>query len=762
MLLRAYRISDKLGLLVQKLFVAVLDQLLAGASVVTGATGGVFGLIFGLLLGVLGVVWKIVRWVAVKIGAILRWLLGLLGVVGGAGVRGARRVTGATVQTAGATMARRAARAELDTKVVVDPLQTQNRMLSVLTVVLLAALIGVVLWATNPGNQSPQLAATNLLGGNTLLQADDGQPQATQVALATAVPTVTPLPSLLEARGSIAYTVRENGQDDIWVMGVGDRVPLRLTNSPEDERDAAWSPDGRRLAYASRQDGNWDIYVYDMQTGETTRMTYDLSFQGAPRWSPDGEWLVYESYQGNNLDIYVMRRDGSSEQRLTEHPEPDFSPAWSPDGRRVAFVSWRDGNQDIYLFSLDDPRDAAVVNLTNTPQRHEDYPAWSPDGSLIAYSAVDGGVEKVFVKSADDPDAVAQVLGRGRAPTWSPDGSSLIVAVDSIDGTQLVAIPFAGTGVATLVVPVPAGTTRPDWTTAALPPALIQSGGVGPGVIEALYIEQESAGLDDPPYKLQPLLNVNTQIAALNERVNDSFNALRERVLAEVGRDFLGELEDAFWSIDRLPQPGEARRNWHMTGRAFSINRNAIAGFPPPIEIVREDGEINTQWRVYVRVADGAQNGQLGEPLRRMPWDFMSRNQGDVEAYNQGGRLRASMPSGYYVDLTALAADYGWEPIPAGTDWRANYNSINFWMFVKPDGLSWYDAMRELYTEPQMGGFAPAPTQQAPLQAPTAFVPEVTPGPIPSATASPVPPEEALDPDHATLPPPPEAETSGE
>ncbi|PJF24066.1 MAG: hypothetical protein CUN53_19710, partial [Phototrophicales bacterium] len=164
------------------------------------------------------------------------------------------------------------------------------------------------------------------------------------------------------------------------------------------------------------------------------------------------------------------------------------------------------------------------------------------------------------------------------------------------------------------------------------------------------------------------------------------------------GWDFMGRLDNAFWRIDRPPQPGEERRNWHMTGRAFSINRSGIIGFPPPLEVVREDIGVETLWRVYLRVAEDAQSGELGEPLRHMPWDFASRTSGDIEAYNQGGRLKREFPQGYYIDLTLLAADYGWDRYPAGSDWRANANSINYWMFTKTDGLTWFQAMRELYT----------------------------------------------------------------
>jgi TolB protein len=735
MLVRAFRLTDKLGIVILKSSSALVDSALAGASTLGAVIWWVISIIGAVLLAALGLFALLLRGIARVIGAVLRVILSIIYFFLNFGNRltgGAARYAGTS---AGTAMARRAARAEMEAGLAEDPLRAQNRLLSSAFVVLLAVLIGVVLWATNPA----RTATSNLAAGGANLalagSTEEATPASSGPTLPTLVPTTTPIPEILEARGSLAYTVRENAQDDIWVVGVGDRTPLRLTNSSEDDRDPVWSPNGRQLAYTSRQDGNWEIYLYDLFDGSSSRMTYDQSFQGAPRWSPDGEWLVYESYQGNNLDVYIMRVDGSQIERLTDHAASDFSPSWSPDGRRIAFVSWRDGNQDIYVFSLDDPRDAASINLTNTPTRNEDYPVWSPDGKLLAYSALDEGVEKIFVKPTDDPNAVAQVLGRGRTPTWSPDGASLVVAVDSFDTTQLIALPFAGTGFATLVIPVAQGASAPDWSAAVLPQALVSAGGLPSGVPDALFIEQEQRGAGDPPYQLNSLINVDAPIPALSDRVNDSFNALRERANQVAGWDVLGQIEDAFWEIDRLPQPGEERRNWLMTGRAFAINRNAIVGFPSPIEIVREDIDINTDWRIYVRVVDEAQIGQLGEPLRRMPWDFLSRSSGDVDAYNQGGRLRSQMPSGYYIDLTQLAADYGWERVPAGSDWRANFNSINYWLFQKRDGLQWYDAMRELYTEGQLGGFvqrvtvtpvsdsqspqeqaSPTPTLQAPVE----------------------------------------------
>lgn len=700
MLLRAYRLTDKLGVAVLKGSVALFDVLLEGLGIVWRQIAFVLGSVWRLI-------WFVLRPFTFVIASILVFFFNIF-----------LRATGQTAislrRSGTNAMARRAARAEIDVALVEDPLRAQNRVLSLLTVLLLLSLVFAVLWATNPARTSGLATALDIgLNNPVALFAETPLPATPIPALlATPVPTVTPLPSVLEVSGSIAYVAREGGQTDIWAIPIGGSRPIRITNSPQDERDPAWSPDGRRLAYASRQNGNWEIYIYDVIGGSTQRMTFDLSFQGRPSWSPDGDLLVYESYQGNNLDIYILRIDGSQPPiRLPGNSNaPDFSPAWSPDGRRIAFASWRDGNQDIYIFSLDDQ---TVTNLTNTPTRHEDYPAWSPDGEFIAYSALDEGLEKVFIKPSRDPNAAATVVGRGRTPAWSPDGLSLVFAVDSVDSTQLIANPVAGVGVVTSIIPVPLGASQPVWTGALLPAALVNSGGLPSPITSPLFIEQEELRQQDPPYRLNPITGVQVEDPLLSDRVNDSFNALRQGVLTQAGWDFLGRLDNAFWRIDRPPQPGEERRNWHMTGRAFSITRSGIIGFPPPLEVVREDIGVETLWRVYLRVAEDAQSGELGEPLRHMPWDFASRTSGDIEAYNQGGRLKREFPQGYYIDLTLLAADYGWDRYPAGRDWRANANSINYWMFIKTDGLTWFQAMRELYTEAQLGGFVPTATPGA-------------------------------------------------
>ncbi len=707
MLLRAYRLSDKLTLLFLKLLDLLGSLLATGVGVFLDGLLRVGVVVFGGLFRVLGLLLQ-------GLLALFHGASGMTQRVGVGSGRAVRQTGNSVARSTGDAMARRAARAEIDTGIVEDPLRRQNRMLSALVVMVLLVLIGVVLFRPDAQPSIPAGALDINLGAADAAVTDQPVDQPA-VVIASPIPTATQLPQALQARGSIAFTVRQNGQTDLWAVGIDSgRNPIRITNDPGDERDPAWSPDGRQLAYASNRAGYWDLYVYDLASRETRRLTFDVAFQAAPSWSPDGFWLVYENYSGQSLDIYIVAVDGSeSPQRLPgSGAMPDFSPAWSPDGRKIAYTSWESGaSQDIWVFSLDTQ---TAVNLTNTPNRNEDFPAWHPDtegpnAGLLAYSASDAGSDKIFVKSttSDDPP---RVIGVGRHPAWSPDGSSIVAAVDTRDAPYLAVYSFTETG-ASSIVSVPANNDQPVWTRQPLPPALVNSGGL-PDNSRQLYVEQVDRAASAPFFRMASIGDVDVDPATLNDQVNDSFRSMRERVNQLAGWDFLGRLDDAWWSWDVRPQPGEAACNWHLTGRAFSINRNyARQGFPPQVQVVREDSTVDTRWRIFVRVTEDAQSGQLGEPLRRVPWDFNAVSSGDVQAYEQGGRLRAEIPEGYFIDFTQIAADFGWQPFPASSDWRNNVNGINDWMFYRPDGLSWLDAMLEIYTIDQLGNCAP----QAPV-----------------------------------------------
>jgi TolB protein len=527
------------------------------------------------------------------------------------------------------------------------------------------------------------------------------QPEPT-VAAATPWPTPDPLTS----GGSLAFSQRRNGNSDLYLLPLNQKTPIRLTSHPADDIDPAWSPDGRRLAFASNREGNWDIYILEIASGQISRVTTDPGFDGGPSWSPDGQWLVFESYRSANLDLYITRADGSGPAiRLTEHPAPDYSPVWAPSGRQIAFTSWRSGNMDIYIMSLDAASDERALNVTASPDRYEDHAVFDAQGTALAYHDQSGGFELVYEIRLEDyrPAGLSRSVGQGRHPSWSPDGQSLVYIHDDGRQNHVIASSISAWTVA------PQAFTSEDyldhlaWSAVSLTEELITPAAEVNGLSEdrPLYIEQVQppAGEDQPPYLLWEV-DVDAPSPYLSDRVDQSFAALRERVIEEAGWDFLGQVDNMYATISAKPLPGQVSRSWDKAGRAFDFYYRYPLADDPQVEIVREDQGFQTMWRVYLKAAQ--QDGSQGQPLRKLPWDFRARYGFDPLYYDQGGKWKDYIPAGYYVDFTDLAADYGWYPVAAAENWRTLFQGIRYWRFENHQGLTWEQAMLEIYSADEL------------------------------------------------------------
>ena len=467
-----------------------------------------------------------------------------------------------------------------------------------------------------------------------------------------------------------------------------------------DDRDPAWSPDGRQLAFTSKRDGNWDIYILDLPSGTVRRLTYGLTHDAAPSWSPDGQWLVYESLAGDNLDLFIIKSDGTNAPiRVTEHPRHDFSPSWGPSGRHIAFTSLRSGNRDIFIMSLDTASDALAVNLTLSPDKNEDDPIFHPDGESIAYGDDSTGFELVYALPLKNyrRDGEPLSLGKGRHPTWSPDGEELLYSYTGERQDYLLASALDAWRVAPQAFVSPAHLDDPSWTAVTLPRELngyLQM--IAQAANPPLFTETIGEPATSGPAYLLSQVAVDAPAPYLNDRVDQSFAALRLRVIEDAGWDFLGQVDSMYESLALRPLPGQSARNWNKAGRAFDFYYRSALALNPQVEVVREDRDNETYWRIYIRPT--AQDGTQGEPLLKRSWDFRARYGADPQYYDEGGKIKEQLPEGYYIDFTALAADYGWTPVPANPNWRTYFPDIRFWHYENQQGLAWEQAMLEIYT----------------------------------------------------------------
>lgn len=113
--------------------------------------------------------------------------------------------------------------------------------------------------------------------------------------------------------------------------------------------------------------------------------------------------------------------------QLTFDAGIEGQPAISPDGRSMVYVSNTDGDWDIYLRRVGGE---ISINLTADSDRTDREPMFSPDGERIVFrSERDGG--GIFVMGATGESA-RRLTDFGYNPSWSPDGSHILVATESI------------------------------------------------------------------------------------------------------------------------------------------------------------------------------------------------------------------------------------------------------------------------------------------------------------------------------------------
>ncbi|RAJ76542.1 C-terminal processing protease CtpA/Prc [Chitinophaga dinghuensis] len=190
---------------------------------------------------------------------------------------------------------------------------------------------------------------------------------------------------------------------EVYVSSVNGNMTKRITNTPQQERMVAWSPDGKRLIYAAERNGNWDIYQTTRQRKEEPYFfnatllkeepliaTAADEFQ--PKYSPDGKEVAYVENR-NILKVFNLA-SGQSRTLLPEGHNHSYSDGdwffnWSPDSKWIL---------------VDDQRNASFVtvgwsNIAVLPAAGNGSPfypvnsgfgetngKWSADGKLMTWT----------------------------------------------------------------------------------------------------------------------------------------------------------------------------------------------------------------------------------------------------------------------------------------------------------------------------------------------------------------------------------------
>lgn len=205
--------------------------------------------------------------------------------------------------------------------------------------------------------------------------------------------------------GSFACHLRQNRNQDIYVINANKKTHRRLTVNASRDRWPAWSPNGKWIAFVSERAADMDIYRIDVNGKNLKQLTKQGECH-KPAWSPDSQSIAFTSSSEGRYFTFLMNADGGRSRKLTEDVLVSIPGCtWAPDGKQIAFVS-RDAEGGMDIFSVD----VNGKNLRQLTWADQDVfitsPVWSPSGKWIAYILTKtlGPLKPVLVaEDFDDP-----------------------------------------------------------------------------------------------------------------------------------------------------------------------------------------------------------------------------------------------------------------------------------------------------------------------------------------------------------------------
>jgi len=216
---------------------------------------------------------------------------------------------------------------------------------------------------------------------------------------------------------------------DIFTLPTDKGDTRNLTKTPGvEERDPAWSPDGRSIAYFSDASGEYQLFIRD-QDGLKPPKVIDLgphpSFYYHPTWSPDSKYIAYSD---KHLHIWYVDVATGQPVLIDTALRGGFGPqteiSWSPDSQWIAYTRDLPNRYDaIFFYSLATHKSTQITDgMSNAA-----HPAFDPNGKFLYFTAStnggpsDTGIDLSSLDRATNSGVYVVVLKRYGASPVPPE-----------------------------------------------------------------------------------------------------------------------------------------------------------------------------------------------------------------------------------------------------------------------------------------------------------------------------------------------------
>ncbi len=229
--------------------------------------------------------------------------------------------------------------------------------------------------------------------------------------------------------------------------GKSKAVPITVTGDFPEVREhlervgqrlgaARVSPNAARAVFEARG----EIITVPAEKGDFRDLTNTPTVdERQPAWSPDGKSIAYFSDESGEFMLHIKNQNGMGDPvkiSLGEQPGYYFNPRWSPDSKKIAYV---DSHRNLWFIDIGDKK---PVRVDQDPYWGVAFiaPAWSPDSKWIAYPRrLRNYLSAVFVYSIADGKStqITDGMSDARNPVFDKEGKYLYFTASTDVGASL-------------------------------------------------------------------------------------------------------------------------------------------------------------------------------------------------------------------------------------------------------------------------------------------------------------------------------------
>ncbi|HEX6847060.1 MAG TPA: hypothetical protein VF144_08785, partial [Chitinophagaceae bacterium] len=230
-------------------------------------------------------------------------------------------------------------------------------------------------------------------------------------------------------------------EGDLWKANINDGNASRLTAMQGYETSPRVSPDGKWIAFTGRQYGNGDIYIMPVNGGEVKQITYHSSNDEVTSWTWDSKSIYFNSNRMGQVAGFKVSAEGGTPQRVFGNYffQYDHNLIEHPTSGEIFFNDTWESISQVQRKRYKGPFNPDIQSYHLKTKQHKKYTTWDgkdfaatidKSGKLYFISDEANGEYNLYALDGEEKKELTKFTSSIKTPQVSANGEKVVFEKD--------------------------------------------------------------------------------------------------------------------------------------------------------------------------------------------------------------------------------------------------------------------------------------------------------------------------------------------